>query len=71
VTLPIVTVGSASSLVIVPVPTPVPEIAAFDGLARLTVNVSVASTAVSPFTETTTCFAVCPAAKVSVPDVAV
>ena len=70
VALPIVTVGRASSLVIVPVPMPVPAMVAFDGLVRLTVKVSVVSTVVSPLTETTICLAVWPGLKVTVPEAA-
>jgi hypothetical protein len=67
VTLAIATVGSASSLVIVPVPTPVPETVALVGFESATVKVSLGSIVVSPTTATTTCFAVWPGAKVRVP----
>ena len=56
----------ASSLRIVPVPTP-RSIVAFVGFASSTRNVSFDSISVSPLTETVTFFVVWPAANVSVP----
>ena len=68
-TSPIDSVGSgaASSFVIVPRPTPSASVAP-EGLDSATVNVSLGSTVVSPFTTTAIVFVVCPAVKVSVPD---
>ena len=68
-TSPIDSVGSAavSSFVIVPVAV-ARAIVAPEGLDSVTVNVSLGSTVVSPFTTTAIVFVVCPAVKVSVPD---
>ena len=59
-----------SSLVIVAVDVAVPRVAS-DGADSVTVNVSSGSTATSPSTVTLTCWEVCPAAKVTVPEAAV
>jgi hypothetical protein len=69
VALAIEIVGGESSFVIVPVPIPVLAMLAFDGLVRLTVKISFASTVASPVTGTRICLAVWPGVKVSVPDV--
>ena len=69
VTLLTESVGWASSSVIVPTPIP-SAIVTLDGFDRLSVNVSFASSSVSPWTRTVTCFVVSPAAKLSVPEVA-
>ena len=58
--------GAVSSFVIVPVPVP-PTIAAFVAPLRFTVNVSLASNVVSPFTSTVTVCVVIPGLNVTVP----
>ena len=71
VAFPIVSVGSASSFVIVPVPTPVPAMVAFVGFDRFDRERLVRldrRCRRSP--ATTICFAVCPGVKVSVPELA-
>ena len=55
------TVGMESSLLIVPVPNPVPVIVAFVGFDSKTVKVSFDSRVESPFVTTTTCCVVWPA----------
>ena len=63
-----VTVGAASSSLIVPVPVPaVADTVAFVGLLRATTTVSFGSSVVSPRTDTVTVLLVSPAANVSVP----
>jgi hypothetical protein len=61
--------GSASSSVIVPMPW-LSVIDALTAFVRLSANVSFASSSTSPLTITATCFAVSPAAKLTVPVVA-
>ena len=58
--------GPASSFVIVPVATLVPR-SALKGAESVTVKVSSPSSRKSPFTVTSICFEVSPAAKTSVP----
>jgi hypothetical protein len=58
--------GAPSSSVIVPSPDPSP-IVALTALVRLTLNVSSASSSVSPLTSTVTVFVVSPVRKVSCP----
>ena len=65
-----VVAGALSSLVMVPVAVAVPRVT-LTGLASVTVNVSVGSTAVSPMTAMLTFWVVTPGANVSVPDDAV
>ena len=63
-----VTVGAASSSLIVPVPVPaVADTVAFVGLLRVTTTVSFGSSVVSPRTDTVTVLLVSPAENVSVP----
>jgi hypothetical protein len=64
------TVGGASSSLIVPTPWP-SAMVAFDGFDRVSVNVSFASSSVSPTTSTVTVFVVCPGVNVRVLDAAV
>ncbi len=66
----ILSVGTVSSFVIVPVAVPCP-IVAFVGLLRRTVNVSFGSVAVSPTTATLMGRLVVPGLNVSVPEAAV
>ena len=64
--------AALSSLVIVPVPTVVPKTTPVPmGSLIVTVKVSSSSTVLSPDTVTSIVFEVSPAAKVTVPDVAV
>ena len=70
VLLPIETVGTGSSSVIVPTPVP-SAIVALTGFESSTVNVSLSSSSVSPFTSTGSVSVVSPGRKVSVPDAAV
>ena len=62
-----VTVGAASSSVIVPVPEAVPTVAPA-ALPSVTTTVSSGSSVVSPVTDTVIVLLVSPAAKVSVPE---
>ena len=69
-TLLIVTDGTGSLSIIVPTPCE-SLIVAFEASLKFTLNVSVASLTVSPFTGTMICCDVDPAGNVSVPDTAV
>ena len=68
--VPVPAAVEASSLVIVPVAVALVRVAP-EGLDRVTVRVSLDSTAVSPRTPTVMFCVVTPGAKVRVPDVAV